>query len=505
MAQLVDLGRALAQLRSILGLSIDECAARIEITPSLLIAAERGDIDQTALQGIARLFALDEDELRAGMVMPTDGATVFLLHGAYTEFDARDLGVLGRAMRMARLATALADDDGDSLQRRLQFVPVAPAGPWPADAARQGYKLARQVRAKLGLGGEPIDDMADLLAQQLGIVVIVDTLESTDLRAASILDAHRAAAAALLAARDLHSDDNPTLARVYLAHELCHLLFDPGSPGTVRLVLDNNPGGGRSKLAGPSSIALLESRAKGFAAEFLIPLEGLKTLLGDPVSSELSLSETREMVAEVRHHFSTPWEIAVNHLENLGFIPRGYRLDLFSNKPPSRPARHSTQLSAAGALPRHISELLVRSTVILGDPADTLSATAEVPHDPPPYFGDARTAARRTLTKLGTDAIESALRAIQGGREIDAVDILVEHLDDLFLAGEFEAAQDLLTRLDPQLLPPKVLTGVLMVCSHARDELGDARTRFFSLVETALTETWHLSSEQISAISRRLK
>jgi transcriptional regulator with XRE-family HTH domain/Zn-dependent peptidase ImmA (M78 family) len=509
MERLADLGRALAQLRSLLGLSIEECASRIDITVDRLAAAERGEIDLAALGGIARLYALDEDELREGTVMPVEGvegSTVFLLHGAYQDFDARDLGVLDRALRAARSMTTLtvSSDGGVRLRRRIQFVPVSPAGPRPVDAAQQGHKLARRVREKLHLGGEPIKDMRSLLEEQLGIAVVVEDLVSTDLRAASILDAHRAAAAAVLACHDRHRAENPTLARVYLAHELCHVLFDPGSPGSVRLALDDRPGGRANRsAAGMSGAALLECRARGFAAEFLIPLGGVNALLGAHAAPLSSLGDASKMVAQVRDHFGTPWEIATYHLMNLGFIQQELTLDLIHSPIPS-PPRHATSLPSVGAIPRLIEDLLATQSAPDNSIVAWLSAAADVAPAPPWYVGEARRATEAALDELSARAIGDAVRAVEHERETDAVDLLVDHFDDLFLAGEFDAAGRALNKLDPQRLPPKVLTGVLMVSAHAREQLGDARVQFFARVRSALAETWGLGPEAIDAIARRL-
>lgn len=514
MERLTDLGRALAQLRSLLGLSIEACASRIGTTTERLAAAEQGDIDRAVLQGIAGLYALDEEQLREGMVMPVEGAlgsTVFLLHGAYQDFDAQDLGVLDRAMRTARSMTALSasSDGGERLQRRIQFMPVAPAGPQPRDAARQGYKLARWVRTKLDLGGEPIEDMRALLEEQLGIAVVVDDIISTGLRAASILDAHRAAAAAVLASDDPARRKNPTLARVYLAHELGHLLFDPGAPGSVCLALDDRLDDRANRPAvGVSPTALLESRAKGFAAELLIPLDGVTALFGAPTTLVSSLDHARAMVTEVCDRFSTSWDIATYHLRNLGFIQQELTLDLLHVRPLSSPVRAATSLPSTGATSLFLSDLLASlATQLVPKPSigELSSPSVDVAPNPPWYVAAAQRAAATALDDLVSRALVGASRAAERDREIEAVDVLVECFDDLFLAREFEAARRALARLDPQKLPPKVLTGVLMVTAHAREELGCARSEFFARVQSALTETWRLDPEAIDAVVRRLE
>jgi len=107
------------------------------------------------------------------------------------------------------------------------------------------------------------------------------------------------------------------------------------------------------------------------------------------------------------------------------------------------------------------------------------------------------------LDELSARTLEGALEALSKGRVIAAADALIEHLDGLFLAGDFDVARRLLVWLDPQQLPPKVLSGVLMVSRAAKAELGDERTAFFERVRAALEETWGLSPEQVEAICRR--
>jgi Zn-dependent peptidase ImmA (M78 family) len=375
----------------------------------------------------------------------------------------------------------------------MRFTPVGPGGSLPADAARQGYKLARKVRAELQLGGEPLGDMRVFFEEQLGIAVVVDALVSYDLRAASILDMNRAAAAVVIASPHRDLERNPTLARVYLAHELGHLLFDPGTPRTIRLALDN-----RSML-GEGPIDLLESRAKGFAAELLIPRQGLCALFGEPLVSVGTLAEAREMVARTRDHFGTPTEIAARHLGNLGFIRQELILDLL-NRPPAPAIQPVTTLPAPAAMPCLLDALLKASPTAMLPDADPSLIEARTP---PSFAYDARSAAARTMDDLSARTLEGALEALAQGREIAAGDALVEHLDDLFLAGEFEAARRFLALLDPRRLPPKVLSGVLMISKDARAELGDERVAFLARARAALSERWRLRPEQVEAICRR--
>lgn len=509
---MTELGKALAQLRLLQSLSLEECATLAGTTVEVLMAAEHGDIDVNVLETLARLHHLDADLLQKGIVLPLEagkGTSVFLLRGTCPALDARDLSVLGWAMRAGRTMTALSTvhDNGEPLRRRMRFIPVDPQGPKTADAARQGHKLARKARAELQLGGEPLGDMRALLEEQLGIAVVVDSLVSQDLRAASILDKHRAAAAVVLAFPQPDLEKNPSLARVFLAHELCHLLFDPGTPGTIRLALDN-------QMLGEGTIDLLESRAKGFAAEFLIPHQGLCALFGDPLVPVATLGEGRAMVAKTREHFGTPTEIAARHLCNLGFIHPNFFLDLLAHLPPPT-VQPITSLPAPSAIP-HLADALLKkrfptmpvvygyvirhslpSSPIFTDPSLTESRIA------PSFANEARDAADLAMDDLSAHVLHRALEALSQGREIAAGDALVEHFDDLLLAGEFDVARRFLARLDPTLLPPKVLSGLLMISKAAKDVLGDDRIAFFDRARVALHETWQLRPEQVEAICRR--
>ena len=71
--------------------------------------------------------------------------------------------------------------------------------------------------------------------------------------------------------------------------------------------------------------------------------------------------------------------------------------------------------------------------------------------------------------------LNAVLEALSQGREVAATDVLIEHLDALFLAGAVEKVRRLLPQLDPQRLPPKVLSGVLMVTEAAKEALGEER------------------------------
>ncbi len=107
------------------------------------------------------------------------------------------------------------------------------------------------------------------------------------------------------------------------------------------------------------------------------------------------------------------------------------------------------------------------------------------------------------MNEMSERTIQRALQALSEGRELLAGDTLVDHLEDLFLAGDFDVAGQFLALLDVERLPPDVLSGVLMISKHAKAELGGARTVFFDRARKALSETWHLHPSQVDSICRR--
>ena len=451
-----DVGSIVRRLRRIVGLSVAQCAARLSLDPEAVTQLEEGELDVVALEGVASMFGLDVDDLANGEIHPSadvERATVFLLHGAHQQFDAADLGVMFDALAEARAFIASATDTGlAGARRRVALTPVPVAGPNPADAAKQGYKLARLVRTTIGEERGCLHDLGAIASDTFGVLVLEAELSSPRLRAAAVVDARRLAAAAVLGSNDIDGRKNDALSRVYLAHELCHILFDPAPPGTVRLALDEEQRGGVGR-AGRD--ALYESRAKGFAAELLMPLAGLTELCG-PACCEADDALVRALLVKVREHFGVPREISVNHLVNHAFIHRALRLQLLD------PALVWPPLRSVPTTTRRLSEERPGSSA--AEDAASL-ATAEQ------NATRLRASARRELASRAADANGAA-------RVIEATDLLARWADEQLLASQFDEVAALMNDLDVTNYDPRVLTGLLTITSAARVELGESRSSF---------------------------
>lgn len=296
--------------------SLETLAGRSGVPLSVLTALEGGQrgITTTQLDDVAEALSLDSTALLSGREVPKRVPSVFLRHTPIQDFDDRDGAALDEALEQGRgLANlrSLLGEPALALQAGI-FTQREAAADRPDAPAQEGYRLGRDVRRWLGNTAEPLGDVGALLEERFGVAVVVRALSSNRVTAAGVRA--ESYAAIVLSARDPQRARNPLLARVYLSHELCHVLFDP-SPGGLHIVVD--------RVADRKSHAA-EQRARAFAAELLLPLEGLTRLLGSPGEVDAP-SVARDLVAQARRRFATPHDIAANHLCNLGFVNRQLR------------------------------------------------------------------------------------------------------------------------------------------------------------------------------------
>ncbi|HVJ18877.1 MAG TPA: ImmA/IrrE family metallo-endopeptidase [Polyangiaceae bacterium] len=162
----------------------------------------------------------------------------------------------------------------------------------------------------LGNESRAMGDMAELLEERFDILVRTESLSSAKVDALALKEPQTGVAAAILNGSSRRRS-NAWTARVDLAHELCHLLFDPPK-AEIHLVVEQETDDGKSK-------GLAEQRANAFAAELLLPLEGLRRVLGPP-RYEMSTFQALDLVQRTRDEFKTPIEITVNHLINREYI-----------------------------------------------------------------------------------------------------------------------------------------------------------------------------------------
>lgn len=341
-----QIGAAIASERTRQGLRSSELGVAAEVVEAL--EAGKPGITTTQLEAIAHALQVDEIALRAGEIKLRAVPSVFLRHrGIHQDFAASDLSILDAALEHARSRNALAHLVGDSPGLfPLHQIEVRGAASDVANAAaRQGYQLARELRRALGNDADALGDLRELAETACGVTVLVRQLATIGSSALAI----KAGDAAAIVLAPVGPVREP-LARVWLSHELCHILYDPDDAG-VHVVVD---------FDGERHAQLAEQRARAFAAELLLPEAGLRKLIGPPagVTGE---SAARNLVALARDAYGATWQVAANHLANLGFVAMELR-DWLERQPPLPMSRAwTTQLAAAGAPSLHVTALTRRA------------------------------------------------------------------------------------------------------------------------------------------------
>ncbi len=303
----------LRALRDILGLTIDTVAARAGIPPERVRRVEaQDDASGEDAARVLTAYGLDPAVAADDAIAPDEDHApggLFFFKGESTVVEADDLAPLSEGLRWARVWAASAAG-ADSQARRRAVHPVGVRGERPAPAARQGHALAQWVRRRLGRPAEPIASAREVAEDVFGVPVTAADLRSPGLRAAALVARARSAAAIVIRAP---RPDEGSRVRVDIAHELCHVLFDALDPGRANLALDHD-----EHRAGGD---LTEPRARGFAAELLVPLAGLSALFGAPDR----LGDRAGGIERVRRcceHFAAPPKLVTHHLYNHGYLSK---------------------------------------------------------------------------------------------------------------------------------------------------------------------------------------
>lgn len=226
-------------------------------------------------------------------------------------------GSLALGREMTNLERLLGIDRAQLLVAAYEL----PAARSRWDAIQQGQRIAADERQRLGLGLSPIGDLVELFEYQgirTGVVTLPDNISGltlTDEKVGIFVVINR---------------EHPPLRRRFsLAHEYAHVLMDRDRSGTIS----------RSE----NRADLLEVRANAFAAEFLMPAEGVLQFvhaLGKGGASRAQMvvyDETDVVQAEQRaapgsqdiqihdmalmaHHFGVSRIAALYRLKNLRMV-----------------------------------------------------------------------------------------------------------------------------------------------------------------------------------------
>ena len=251
-----ELGRRIRAAREACRLTQDDASKQLGVSRPTFVQIEAGNrsVSSLDLDKLAFLFGRDMREFVADAFQDEDAlsalfrAQAAVLGGPTVLEKLRECMAIGR--ELTNLERLLGIDRDISAVASYLF--PAPKSRW--DAIQHGQRLAEEERRRLGLGHAPLPDMSDLLESQgirTGLVALSDDISGLTL-------SDRKVGAFVVANRAHHH----LRRRFSFAHEYAHVVADRDRSGLIS----------RSSARDD----LVEMRANAFAANFLMPEDGLR-------------------------------------------------------------------------------------------------------------------------------------------------------------------------------------------------------------------------------------
>jgi Zn-dependent peptidase ImmA (M78 family)/transcriptional regulator with XRE-family HTH domain len=251
----IELGRRIRQARESCGMTQDEVAEKLGISRPLVVLIEQGKrpVSGLELQTLAYLFARDMRDLVADEFAEDD-----VVHALFRSHE--DMGEDGvkRALRDCIALGHELTNLEDLLGISRATVTVAtyahsfPRSRW--EAIQIGEHVAVEERRRLGLGLAPLGDVSSLLEAQgirTGTVSMPDSVSGLTISHPKV--------GPFVVINESHSKERR---RFSWCHEYAHVLLDKDAIGMVSRVSERDD--------------LREVRANSFAANFLLPEQGVR-------------------------------------------------------------------------------------------------------------------------------------------------------------------------------------------------------------------------------------
>lgn len=320
-----ELGQRLRQAREACTLTQEQVGKHLGLSRAGVAQMELGNRQVTSLEldRLAFLYGRDIRSFLADEFDPQDALTVLLRANPDLAGGGQVAASLRQCIAIGRELANLEDLVGAGRGHPVPVsYPMTPArNKW--DTIQQGQHLAVQDRLRLELGDAPVVDMAEILEQQ-GVRTAILPLP-TDVSGLTINEAGIGSFVVV------NQDHSPLRRRFSLAHEYAHVLADrEAEPSIVS--------------RGQNRREMVEIRANAFAAEFLMPENGVRRFVqslgkGRPSRNAVVVFEDVEAVergqfrsapraqdvqvydlAQVAHKFGVNTAAALFRLKNLGLV-----------------------------------------------------------------------------------------------------------------------------------------------------------------------------------------
>lgn len=305
--------KSLSVRRKELGLSVESVAGAARVNPDDVRQSEirARDIPVQTLEKMCLALGLDERLLAFDRTAGADHDLAFRLK-ALQQAEAPDTGLsAGTVLTFAEAASIIR------IQSMLQdwlgnygavegFHPSDDYGSSQNPAWHLGYGLASQTRMSFDLEQNPIPSMRDLVEGRLNIPVVQARLHPSIAGATIETRAYNGGEVRGFVLNTIGENENVWVRRATLAHELGHLLYDPGQK-LNRLRVDPYTGTQADPESGYHA-DFVEQRANAFAIAFLAPLDSVREMAPPPI--------TAEAVGNVMQTFGISQTAARYHVSN---------------------------------------------------------------------------------------------------------------------------------------------------------------------------------------------
>jgi len=319
-----ELGQRLKRAREACGLTQEDVARHLETSRSTVAQMELGNRAVTGLELSRLAYLFGRDIRRFVAEDSTDGeealVALFRLHPDISDQEEivealRMCTALGRELTNLEQILGIDRDIGTA----AHYPKPSPKTKW--ESVKQGERIATEERRRLGLGMTPLPDLTGLLETQ-GIRTAQVTLPD-DISGLTLIDPD--IGPFIVANREHHI----LRRRFSYAHEYCHVLLDRERQGMISRAQDRDE--------------FLEIRANAFAANFLMPEDGVRSFVhglgkGRPSRLEAEIFDEEETVkiharsapgsqeiqfydvVQLAHHFGVSWAAALYRLRALRLI-----------------------------------------------------------------------------------------------------------------------------------------------------------------------------------------
>lgn len=265
----IELGRRIRQAREACAMTQDDVAEKLGVSRPIVVQIEQGkrSVSGLELQKLAYLFARDIREFFADEFAEDDVLHVLFRSHEDVGDDAvkqalRDCIALGH--ELTNLEELLGISRASVTVATYSF--SMPRSRW--EAIQVGEQVAREERRRLGLGSAPLGDIVTILESQgirTGTVLLPEVVSG-------LMVSHPKVGLFVV----INGNHPSVRQRFSWCHEYSHVLLDKESKGLISKETDRDD--------------LREVRANSFAANFLLPEDGVRQFiasLGKGASSRL--------------------------------------------------------------------------------------------------------------------------------------------------------------------------------------------------------------------------